>query len=268
MSHYLRKQIIILTVFLLIIFVIGAGVYFLTHKKNTASCTDGIRNQGELGVDCGPPCGNFCEEEKGQIEILYQNFIPTIENNYDLVAEIKNPSSIWGARAINYTFYLYDENGENIASRQGSIYILPQETKYIVEPKIYSSEEPWEIELKIEKVFWQKLVGFRDMALKIKEKNVQTGEGGPNRVYGVIENNTNYNLNKVELTGVVFDTDNEIIAAGKTEMTTLMIGEDRYFEIGWPYVIDGQVSTYDIRAYVNVFADDAFINVSGGLPKN
>jgi hypothetical protein len=268
MNRYLRKQISILAVFLLIVFVIGAGVYFLTRKKSTASCTDGIQNQGETGIDCGAPCGNFCEEAREPIEILYQNFIPTIENNFDLVAEIKNPNSVWGAKAINYTFYLYDGSGENIASKQGSIYILPQETKYIVEPKIYSEAVPQRVELKIGNVLWQRLTGFRDMTLKIKEKNVQTGIGAPNRIYGVIENNTNYNLNKGELNGVVFDANNEIIAAGKTEMTTLMIGEDRYFEIGWPYVINGQVSNYDIKAYVNVFADNAFITVPGGLPKN
>jgi len=268
MNRYLKKQIVILAVFLLIVSVLGTGVYFLTHKKNTASCTDGIQNQGESGIDCGTPCGNFCEETRDPIEILYQNFIPTIENNFDLVAEIKNPNSVWGAKAINYTFYLYDGSGENIASKQGSIYILPQETKYIVEPKIYSDVTPKTVELKIGNVLWQRLTGFRDMTLKIKEKNIQTGLDAANRIYGVIENDTNYNLNKVELTGVVFGANNEITAAGKTEMTTLMIGEDRYFEIDWPYAISSQVFTYDIRAYVNVFADDAFITVPGGVPKN
>ncbi len=27
---------------------------------NTGTCSDGIQNQGEQGVDCGGPCGNIC----------------------------------------------------------------------------------------------------------------------------------------------------------------------------------------------------------------
>jgi len=267
MSRYLRKQITIIFILLAVIALIGAGIYFLTLPKEEPTCSDGIQNQGEEGVDCGAICGNFCDTQEKLLKVMYQGFIPTTENNYDLVAQIENTNNLWGADNVPYTFYLYNEAGEQIASRQGSAYILPQETKYIVEQKVYCGEIPAKVELELGRENWKKADNFRDLNLKFRERNIQTGAGNPNRLYGVLENDTSYNLNKIEIVGVVVGADNKIIAAGKTEMTTLMMGESRYFEIGFPNVISGQVITYEIRPYVNVFSPNAFINVQGqGLP--
>jgi hypothetical protein len=260
MTRYLRKQIIIVVFFLLIVAAITAGAYFIFRPRPEATCFDGIKNQGEEKVDCGGPCLP-CEKQREPLEMVYQKIIPTSENNFDLVAEIKNPNNNWGAKSVGYTLNIYNEQEENIASKQGFFYILPQENKYIVEPKISLSEKPKRVEIKIISTSWQRLSGFRDLALRIRDKKIQIGEGMQSRVSGVITNNTNYDLNKVELVGIIFDADKEIIAAGKTEVTTLLRNENRYFEINWPQnIIEGNIS-YEIKTYTDVFSPENFIDV-------
>ena len=56
MNKYIKKQIIIAFVYLIILAVIGTGFYFLFLKPTLPSCSDKIQNQGEAGVDCGGPC--------------------------------------------------------------------------------------------------------------------------------------------------------------------------------------------------------------------
>jgi hypothetical protein len=260
MTRYLRKQIIVVVVVFMIIAVIIAGVYFVFRPQPEATCFDGIKNQEEEKTDCGGPCLP-CEKEREALEVVYQKIISTSENNFDLVAEIKNPNNNWGAKSIGYTLDIYNKQDENIVSKQGFLYILPQENKYIVEPKIFLEEEPERVEFKIISTSWQRLGGFRDLALRIRDKKIQVGEDTQSRISGVISNNTNYDLNKVELVGIIFDAEKEIIAAGKTEVTTLLRNENRYFEINWPQSITEENIFYEIRVYTDVFSPENFIDV-------
>jgi hypothetical protein len=263
MTRYLRKQIIIAVVFLLIVAVITAGAYFIFRPRPEATCSDGIKNQGEEKIDCGGPCLP-CEPEREPLKVIYQKIILTSENNFDVVAEIKNQNSNWGTKSVGYILNIYNEQDESIASRQGFFYILPQENKYVVEPKISLNEKPKRVEFKIiSTAFWQRLSGFRDLALRIRDKKIQAGEGLQTQVSGVITNNTNYDLGKVELVGIIFDADGEIIAAGKTEVATLLRNENRYFEINWPQSISEEIISYEIKAYTDVFSPDNFIDVQG-----
>lgn len=262
MNRYLRKQIIIILVFLLIVITISASVYFLFRPKPEATCFDGIKNQGEEKIDCGGPCLP-CEKQREPLEVVYQEALFTSENNFDLIAEINNPNNDWGAKSVGYNLNVYNEQDENIFSKQGFFYILPQESKYIVEPKIYLEEKPQKIEFEIISTSWQKLSGFRDLALRIRDKKIQTGEGIQARVSAVVTNSTNYDLNRIELVGIIFNANKKILAVGRTEMTTLLRNENRYFEINWPHSIGEENVFFEIKTYTDVFSPENFIDVQG-----
>ena len=259
MTQYLRKQATIFIVFLVIIVVITGGIYLLVHHEN-ATCYDGIQNQSETGIDCGGPCGP-CPIPKEKLEILSQNFIPTTENNFDLVAKVQNPNSNWGIDIIVYKFNFYDADNNLIDSKQGTTYFLPQETKYIVEQKFSPSETPASMKFELGIPHWQYLRYFEELRLRIINGGYQLTDG-KYRISGIIENKSNYNLSQVEVVGVLFDENQKPVAAGKTTMETLMINEGRSFEIIWPYIIDKTISSFDARAYTNVYLDENFIRVN------
>ncbi|MBA7686158.1 hypothetical protein ES703_94597 [subsurface metagenome] len=70
---------------------------------------------------------------------------------------------------------------------------------------------------------------------------------------GNIENKSSYDLVKIEINGLLFNEDKKLIAVGKTETRTVLTGETRYFEIIWPYQVPEEVSSFEIKAYTNVF---------------
>ena len=151
MHHYRRKQFFIAFTFIFIVVVVVGGIWLLVEPPK-ATCFDGIQNQGEKGIDCGGPCGLCPEDIRKPLEILLEDFIPTIDDNYDLMAEIRNPNKDWGIESINYRFNLYDRNEELIGFKEGSTYVLPQETKYIIDQKFYSTTIPKKIELELLRV--------------------------------------------------------------------------------------------------------------------
>lgn len=253
MDHYQKKQFTIAVVFVFIIVVIVLAVYFLFFQSK-ATCFDGIQNQGEKGIDCNGPCGPCPEDIREQLQIISQEIIPTLENNFDLIAKIKNPNKEWGVESLKYKF----------GTRQGEVYLLPQETKYIIEQKV-SAESLNKIELELEEINWRKLKDFSELELKIKNQKQELTENGFNKLLGVVENKSNFDLDKIEVFGMLF-SNGKIVAAGKTDVRTVLKGESRYFEIIWPYQIS-EVSSFEIKAYTNIFLNENFLKTHGTMEK-
>lgn len=242
MSHYFKKQFIIGFIWIVIFVVIVGGIYLL------------VRPAPEIGNN-----GDNNQNILKQPEVLLVEFIPTTENNYDLVARIKNPNINFGINSLSYVFELYDANEQIIASKQGKTYVLPQETKYIVVPKIFLEKPPASAEFKIKDVSFVKLENFQELDLKIKNREHQIIADGFHKLVGAIENKTSYDLDTIEVVGLLFDENNKIIAVGRTEMNTVLMNKSRGFEITWPYQISEPISNFDVRVYTDVFSIENFI---------
>jgi hypothetical protein len=183
------------------------------------------------------------------------------------VAKIENPNSDHGADIINYEFSLYDSANQLIGTRIGKTYILPQETKYIVEQKFYTDKIIAKIEFKFNDISWKKLSQINDLELRVKNTEYQILEDGSNLLVGTIENKTSYDLDTIKVVGVLLDENKNIIAAGETSMNTVLKNESRGFEIFWPYPIVIEVKSFDVRVYTDIFENDNFIKIHGE-PKN
>jgi hypothetical protein len=257
MSRYLGKQLSILFVFSTLILAIGVGIYFIINGQQP-NCYDGVQNQGETGIDCGGPCGP-CPGPRS-LKIISENFIPTIENNFDLVAKVENPNRNWGTESINYKFNLYNNNGQLIGSKEGITYVLPDETKYVIEQRFYSETEIASIGFELNNASWQNLKDFNELELKIRNVGYQLIDG-KYRLTGNVENKSNYNLDTIEIIGLLFDENQKIVAVGKTSISTFMIGETRSFIIEWPHQIEKEIFNLEVRVYTDVFQDDNFMRV-------
>lgn len=258
-----RKQIIIVIVYLVIFGLIAAGIYFLFLKPQLPSCSDGIQNQGEAGVDCGGPCSACPWQLQNELEVISAKAIKTQENYFDLVAKIKNQNKDAGAKSFSYAFNLYDSGNNLIFSKEGSSYILPQQTKHIIEQKISVSSEIYNIEFKILNVFWQELSGYEEPELLIRNQNFEQSENF-SRVTATMENRSNYDFDTIDIYAILFDKNSEILAVGKNEVKTVFSKENRYFEIAWFFPINGQVAKADIVAETDVFLDENFMRRYGG----
>ena len=256
MNRYLKKQFTIAFTFVLIAVVVVLGIYFLIGPSGP-TCFDGIQNQGETDVDCGGPCGP-CEQPE-ELVIVSADFISTTPGDFDLVAKIKNPNNDWGVESMDYRFNIYDSDNELIGYKTGRTYLLPQETKHIIEQRITTKTDPFKVRIELDNITWQRIEDFEEIEIGIKDKRQEITEQGFNKLSANIENKSSFDLAKIEIAGLFFDENKKLIAVGKTEIANVSAGEIRHLEITWPYNISEEVSSFELRAYTDVFSEENFM---------
>ena len=236
-------------------------------KSQLPSCSDGEQNQGEAGIDCGGPC-KLCDWQlQKELEVVFAEALETKDNYVDLVAKIKNPNREFGAKSFLYKFNLYDSSNNLIFSKDGSSYILPQETRYVVEQKLFLAGEVSRTEFKVQSVTWQKLSDYQEPELLIGGQSFDQQEE-LSRVIGTLENRSNYDFDRIDIYGVLFDKESKILGVGKTEVRTVLSKESRYFEISWFFPLEGRIERTDVSAETNVFLDENFMKRHGnGIEK-
>lgn len=268
MEFRLKKQIVIALIFYLIL----GGAGFLIYKFSTSrpSCFDGIQNQEEEKTDCGGPC-EACKPEIKSLQIISTGIleIPNAEVNpflsYAVLSQIKNLNTEFGGEMINYDFILYDNANQIALAVPGQSFILPGETKYVIEPEVKSDKKIAKAEMKIKNILWEKLRDYKEPRLDISRKKydqIPEGQPGKSRVSGIVTNLTNFDFEKVTIKVILFGKENQIVGANTTQANTLRSNEERYFETTWFWDIEDVISI-KIEAETNVFLDENFIKRYG-----
>jgi hypothetical protein len=124
------KYLFILFIFLILIFYL---MYFVVKNKNLDSCLNGVKDKGEIGIDCGgkcPPCElkNFKFLKRYPVEFL------EYENKIDIIGLIENPNENLALKKFIYYFEIRDESGNlKETTRQKSSILAPLEKRYLIE---------------------------------------------------------------------------------------------------------------------------------------
>ncbi len=118
MSWAGRRRILIASIvgaFLLSVFVsvLIASIY------KTPTCTDGIQNQDENGVDCGGVCPILCTPLQRAPITLFVRPLMSTENRVDIIASILNQNNFAASSNVPYKITLYDLNRRPLKSING-----------------------------------------------------------------------------------------------------------------------------------------------------
>ena len=280
MDYRRRKQIIIVSILALIFVLLGIGAYYKWFYQ-ASTCFDNKQNQKEQGVDCGGPCSLSCElltVRKPQVEWAKAVFLK--DGFYDLAAKVSNTNPNYGLSKFNYTFKLFDAQNNLIVQKQGSNFILPNQSKYIIEANVASDKKPVKAEMAIDnsaKTDWQRLAdNFETPHIYIHDKQFKyldnqpgqaTPQAGTAQASGIIKNNSNFDFDKIAVAVILFDDSKNIIGMNRTEVYTVPAGQDRYFSALWFSPLAGEVSSVDMIADTNLFSDSNFMKRFGTQEK-
>jgi hypothetical protein len=268
MDYRRRKQTIIVLIILFFLGLLGTGIYFKWfYQKPT--CFDGKQNQKETGIDCGGPCIPCERLTIRDPEIKWVKFLELQNKVYDLVAQVDNSNPNFGLEKFKYTFKIYDETGVLIEEQAGASFILPAEKKYLIEGNVAVGKKIGKVELNLEKLSkndWKKLKeNFESPDIYVHDRQFQYLENqvGSARASGTIKNNSDFDFETITVAVVLSDENKEIVGVNKTEVKTVLAGEERYFSVLWFTPFAAAVKSAEMMPGTNLFLDENFMRRYG-----
>lgn len=170
---------------------------------------------------------------------------------YAAVVKISNANLDLSLEKIPYSLNFYNSKGQEVYTFNDSLFLLPNQTKYLTAPTFATGEQiasstlqlppnlPWQKRLQIPQV---------DLETSLPSAFYQTS---PQAfvAQGDFLNNSPYTLNKVRLTFVLYNSTGQIIGSSQRDESTVSPFERRAYKQLWP---NAQVPDF---AKVEVTAD-------------
>lgn len=257
-----HKRYIIIAIYLAIFFLLGWRIY--AWMKPVPTCFDLKQNQNEEGVDCGGVCQKQCEKtfQAQDLIIKEATFVSAGPEMYDVMMRISNPNNQLGGSVFSYEFKLKDANENVLAQKSGTSFILPVESKYIIETGLESKTVPVKIEATITTPKWEEFFGYEKPELNIYNKRYELISSGIgfSEAKGLLRNESSFDFSTIKINVVLRGEDGKPVAFNKTEMNTIKAGEERDFRLLWPINFPGEVQGIpEMEAEANVFDSQNFI---------
>ena len=144
--------------------------FFVFNKEPT--CFDGVKNQDELGVDCGGSCSKICTSQISDLKVLWAKSFKITDDFYNVAALVENPNLNSSADSISYIFKLKNAFGDVVAEREGKTSIPNSRIIAIFEPEFRLTDDVVSVDFE----FISEPVWFRDsralVDIDIKNKNL------------------------------------------------------------------------------------------------
>ncbi len=215
MSWAARRRFLILLIVGTVVVAFLATLSIATFYK-APSCTDGVQNQGEQGVDCGGPCAYLCTAEEQPPTILFAKAIGNGSGRTDVVASIENKNAA-AAKDVPYSVQLYSKDKFLIQEVSGTVDLPPGATVPLFIPGIVSGKQS------VANVFiiidptalkWFTFAETRVIPLVSNTKQVGTSDAP--RIEADFANPSVIRLTNVQAVVLVRDENGDVIAASST----------------------------------------------------
>ena len=255
-----HKRLVIIAIYLVIFFLLGWLVY--SWLKPVPNCFDLKQNQNEQGVDCGGICQKQCEKVYTAQDLIIKEktFVSAGMETYDVMARISNPNNQLGGSSFSYEFTLKDASGNVLAKKSGNSFILPVESKYIIETGLVSKISPATVEISVSAPKWEEFFGYEKPELNIYNKRYELISSGVgySEAKGLLRNESAFDFSTIKINVVLRDENGNPVAFNKTEMNTINAGEERDFRLLWPINFPGSVQGVEMEAEADVFKTETF----------
>lgn len=201
--------------------------------------------------------------------------VPHIENpgpkgkTIDVVARIKNQNARAGTASYPVRVIVKGPSGDVISTASQDIYVLPGGVQYFTALDVVIPPDKQFGSVSIET---PESVVFTALAERatlpqfgVFLRDRSQFEAGSQRIEqqtGIVTNNSTFDWERVEVTGVALDNDGKIIGVGKTFVGRLIVGEQREFTVQWPYPAS-QTARVIAIATTNIYSPENAVHIIG-----
>lgn len=172
--------------------------------------------------------------------------------NYSAYTIVTNPNLDLTAENISYQIAFQTATGQEVNRVSGTIYLLPNEKRYVVIPRIETTEQLSSGNLTLGEVQWQKKLSIPEVQLKVSEP-ITYEEVNPLTFFaeGAVVNNSPYDLGAVRLVFLLFDQDNKVIGVSQRDEFQVPAFGRRAYKQQWPGLYKADVYKVQVIASTN-----------------
>ena len=211
-------------------------VIFIVYKfiSKPATCSDGIQNQSEVGVDCGGPCSLLCSSQTTDPIVTWKRLFLVGGGVYNAVAYIENPNANAGAENVRYRLKVLNADGISMYERTGSTVIPAKRSFPIIETGInLGSQTSSRIEFKIDTPIVWKKENVKETPLSVVN-TVLTGATSSPKLTVTIKNEDVVPYTNVETIAVLYDDAGNAMGASRTFIDSIGGSAEVPLIFTWP----------------------------------
>ena len=200
-----------------------------------ASCSDGVQNNGERGVDCDGSCALVCRGETLPPLIHFARAVETGGGVFGAVAYLENRNRNFAVKSAPFVFKLYDEANLLVAERHGTAPVPPGQVFALYEGGLVTKDR---VPTRATFSFTEPLRFERVSPLpplSLRRTHFEAGE--VSRLDAVAENPLLHSLQKVRVTALLFGEDGNVFAASATEIPVLRARGSTSLSFTWPRLL-------------------------------
>jgi len=170
--------------------------------------------------------------------------------SFAAIVQISNQNLDLSIDNVPYSFTFYNSQKQQIYQYQNTLFLLPNQTKYVTAPTFTPTEPIAYANFQLPQTLpWQKRLDIPTVNLSTSLP--QTFEQTSPTAFvaqGDFVNNSPYTLSKVHLTFVLFDQSNNIIGTSQRDEFTVTPFERRAYKQLWPNMIAPNLNRLDVTA--------------------
>jgi len=233
MTRRIAKQLLYGFLYLVVLAAIVFGLYRL-FVVPAPSCTNGVQDQNETGVDCGGVCGIVCTSAAKTIDVVgdVRVFRPTTDRTV-LLVELRNPNADLAAQNFRYRFDLQDDSGASAGTVSGDSYLYAGEIRYLA--AFGNGSAAARATLTVENPDWVATAVFPQPTLTVRDSQFASSTG-MFTVTGHIVNRGTLTLPAVTVLAIFNGRFGEPAGASQTELDLVTPGEERAFTVVYPAI--------------------------------
>lgn len=205
-------------------------IFFVFHKQ--PSCFDGKKNGDEKDVDCGGSCQLLCKADSLPPNVIWSRAFKVKDGVYSAVAYLENRNVTSEATAA-YIFKFYDKENTLLGSREGVTFIPRNKAFAVFESDIATDKVPYRVSFDFkDKIVWRKSLAD-EPEITVINKSLK-GEDTKPRVDAAIENFSLDTIPRIEAVAIVYDSEDNAIAASRTFVDDLPKDQSTPITFTWP----------------------------------
>lgn len=249
-----QKRAVIITIYIVIFLIIIGGVYLAVRPKSKALvCPSGTVEQN----------GTCLEMMTAQpLAAGEAGIVPSgVAGQYDFYGLVNNPNNLLGSNNFQYKVIFKDATGNILAERDGTGFILPGDSKYIIETDMASQQQPQFVQLVLGQTEWTQFSNYQKPDIEVVNKNFDDISSGVGymEATGLVKNQSPFDFNSIVVRIILRDDSGKIVALNSTQLNTVKSGQQRDFRVYWPNQFPGTVQDMDTQIDVNPLSSDAFV---------